>query len=233
MSSQSNVVAFYPTPLGGEEIGSTPLPEPFGKIRRLRMVDGVVVSGDPSPGSADSGVSNSQAEKEPSVDIGELIAQARAEEAASAAVALEEAMRQKDSEHAEALAAERARWVEAVASQFSVGLEASIAALRQTIEDKLSAVLEPFVIDEFARQALDEASSLIDDSFNVGGEVAICISGPQEMVEALSDRVGKRAASLKVVNNEDMDVSVVINDALIETRLSEWMARLKDSMRGE
>lgn len=198
---------------------------PLSGIRTVRIDNGVFV---------DDGVFNDalQSEAAPeagppadeqALDIDAILEDARLKFQADAELKLKEALEAQAALFAGIMHTERAKWVDEEATRLSETLDASVNEAKRVIEDKLAAVLEPFMSARFLDQAIHEAGELIMSLLNDGSSVEIHIRGPGDLIEALKCKISPRSGGLHYHTDGGMgDISVSVNEALIETKFAQW-----------
>ncbi len=149
----------------------------------------------------------------------EGMARARAEADARIA-ALEKA-------HAEELSTRERLWADRLAAELAGRLQEGFRHLARRLEEAVADVLAPLVQEAVREQALaDLAATLV--SLSEEG-LRIQVKGPSHLIEALKARLPD--CPLETEMNEEMaDIHVHLADAVIETRLAEWQARLAEAM---
>ena len=81
------------------------------------------------------------------------------------------------------------------------------------------------------QQALNELTTTLASVLADRRTTTIRIAGSEDLLAGLSERLGAGRAAIEYVVTDQPDVSVMLDDALIETQLSAWTARLADALR--
>lgn len=171
-------------------------------------------------------------EPEPGPDVEAMIAEAVAAAEAALAARLE-------AEASEALAAERERHAEEIASlQASLGehageaLLARIAELEERLVDLTASVtariLGPVLSADLQKRAIADLGRVIREALREPGAVRIRVRGPMSLVEALRQALGEAAARVEFAEADGLDLTVAVEDSLFETRLAEWSASISE-----
>lgn len=200
---------------------------PFGKIRRVRIANGVAV--DLAHDQLTEAEPAQEISSEPAVNIEDLVEKAVQKERDAAAIRQENALLDQKAAFVESIKLARQAWVAEESSAISAALEAAIADMQQSIEDKLGDVLAPFVTERFCAQAISEVADLIRSAVNTESELNVCVAGPGDLVQAISTSLSG-IITLNVKDNTEPEVTAYVNDAMIETRFTEWGAKLKNQM---
>ena len=124
------------------------------------------------------------------------------------------------------LAEERARWSaeegERIAEAFTVAsreLEAKLAAAT-------ARALVPFISATVRERAIADLCSTLETLLADGQHPVVRISGPQDLINELSTRLGPRADGLTFEAGTKPDVRVVADSTIIESQLGAWLNRL-------
>jgi hypothetical protein len=168
----------------------------------------------------------------PQPDIGTIIAEAVADAEAALRKSLTE-------EHQAALEAERdAAAAEAKAFMRSFGgdvgtmIASRIGDMESRVSDLVCATVARIVggllSDDLQRRSLDALARTILSTVSDSEAVRISVHGPLSLFETLTDALGPRADNLDFVEAPGFDLTAVIDDAVFETRMSEWSAALSE-----
>lgn len=160
------------------------------------------------------------------VDVDALIAQA----VAKAEAALEARLTKK---HQAALEAEREEnAAEAKAFLESLGGDVGnrIAERISSLEERLNEVIGASVArmvgrilgDELTKRSLDALANSIRISINDREAVRVSVRGPQSLFEELRASLGAHADQLDFVEAPGFDLTVTVDNAVVETRIGEW-----------
>jgi hypothetical protein len=153
-------------------------------------------------------------------------------------------------EAAEAQAAELAvdfeRRLEDVRSAFSAALadalaaelRAGIASASARLSSHVATALVPFLRDGLTRAAIDSFVKELGDMVDTTEGLSVEVACPKEIIELLRERLGEAMAargappgSVRCIPGDAADIRVALNEAVIETRLADWLARLEGVLR--
>jgi hypothetical protein len=106
-----------------------------------------------------------------------------------------------------------------------------IAEVGNQLEAKIAGVtariLEPFISSAVQKQAVasfvEKLSALTADSRRPG----IRVTGPSELIELVRTKLGVRAIAVELRSGPVAEVSVVVDDVVLETQMKVWADRLK------
>jgi hypothetical protein len=128
-------------------------------------------------------------------------------------------------------AAERQAWVGQTAGAVADQLAAGLRSLEASIADTAARILEPFLGAELRKQAIADLVGHLDVLLTKDPGVALSMSGPEELLEALRRRVPANAGQLMLVPSKDVDVRICVGQTILETRLRAWMAKIEEAKR--
>jgi hypothetical protein len=150
---------------------------------------------------------------------------ARAKRDFDAALAAERA------QHQESIVRERAKWADEEAARLASGMDEAFRSIDKALTDGVARILAPFLADALRDQALHELTATLAAVLADRRAATIRIAGPEDLISLLSERLSAVSASVEYVVSDQADVSVMLDDTLIETQLSAWTARLAGALR--
>jgi hypothetical protein len=157
----------------------------------------------------------------------DLVAQAR-EEGREEAHAEYEAMRKQDAErHAAELAAARQQWVDAEGSKLTAQVEEGLRQIENAIAATMARLLKPVLVDHAAKTAIDGLSAVLRQILIQRPGATFRISGPADLLDTLRERFSGLAGAEFAVS-ASADIRVEADEAVIETCLAPWIAKLAD-----
>ncbi|AWN37616.1 hypothetical protein [Methylobacterium radiodurans] len=149
-------------------------------------------------------------------------AEGHAQGLAEARAEAEAAMAAERESFAAQLAAERARWSESEAEQLAAGFAAALRALDADLTRRIGRLLVPVLTDALRRRAVDDLAQALAKLTADPNHAAIRVSGPEDLLAALSHRLGPQAAGIAFAPGAAPEVSVVADQTVIETQLAAW-----------
>jgi hypothetical protein len=132
--------------------------------------------------------------------------------------------------HRQQLEAARRKWSDDESTALSASLAAGLAEIEARLAEGLSRVLLPFVIDALRVQMIGELSETIAVLLGNNEAVAIKVNGPADLLDMLRAKLAGASASIDYEVTESVDVNVRIEQTMIETQLSAWIARITAEM---
>lgn len=91
-------------------------------------------------------------------------------------------------------------------------------------------ILGAALTEDIQQKALETLSAEIANAVRDRETVRIRVHGPLSLFESLQTRLGKHADRVEYTETGNIDLTVAIDDALFETRLSDWSAALAEIM---
>jgi hypothetical protein len=170
----------------------------------------------------------SQAE-ETAKKIDEACARVREDMQAEADDRLQRALSEQAAAFTERLEAERKAWVEEQATVLSSALGTAIDGLESRIADAAAKVLKPFLAESSRERAVAEMTECVAAILADPAHPVLSISGPQDLLDALSAALGADAGSISFQPDASADIRVIAGETILETRIQEWVARLDRS----
>lgn len=163
-------------------------------------------------------------------------AEKTAEAVAKAEAELAERLQQ---EYEEKLAAERERHkqeVEELQQQLGKQMGETIAerfsAMEQHTVDVTSSlvarILGVALTEELQSRAMERLSEIITSALNDREAVRISVHGTAFLCEQLRGILGERATQVNFVEAPGLDLSVQVDESILETRLAEWSEALSE-----
>lgn len=168
----------------------------------------------------------------PQADIGMLIAEAVAE----AQAALEARL---TSEHAAALEAERQANAEEarvfldslgddVGKAVQLRIDAMEARVTGLVCASVARIIGGMVSSDLQKRSIEALAVAIHEAVGDAEAVRIAVRGPLSLFESLKRSLGPRAPNLDFVETPGFDLTVVIDEAVFETRMAEWVTTLSE-----
>jgi hypothetical protein len=168
--------------------------------------------------------------QEPVDDTADRIRQAekrgQEEGRSSAQREFELALAAERARHEEHLASERAKWAEQQGTQLADRLTASLHEIETRICESIARIITPFIADALRTQMTESLRELFTSLVFDKQSAAIRVSGPRDVLLALSKRLGDHGPSVEFVPNDATDVSILVGDTMIETQLEAWIGHL-------
>jgi hypothetical protein len=168
----------------------------------------------------------------PPIDVDALIADAvaLAEAAVEARLTLahEAALEQERQANAEEAKAFLETLGEDVGKTIGERIDAMEMQISALVGTTVTRVVGGFLSDDLQKRSLDALAVSIRESIGDAEAVRISVRGPLSLFETLKKALGPRASNLDFVESPGFDLTVAIDDAVFETRMSEWSAALSE-----
>lgn len=165
---------------------------------------------------------------EPDVDALVEAAVARAE--AALAARLSEAHQAQLAAEREAAATDAQALMESLGSDIGALISDRLERLQEHICDTMGAaagrILGGVLSDTLRERSLAALAATIASAIDDPDAVRIQVRGPAHLFEALCTALGERAEKLDFVEAPGFDLTVSVNETVIETRMGEWSAAL-------
>ena len=139
--------------------------------------------------------------------------------------------RSRRAEFAAQLAAERQEWATGTGEELANRLLAAVQEFEGRVAETTARILKPFLAAELHRQAIAELQASLDMLMATDSGVSLSISGPADVLEALRGQLSGKTATVTYTPSDDCDVRIVAGQAVLETRLKGWMAKLDEATR--
>lgn len=163
---------------------------------------------------------------QPAEDREALIAaaEARGHEAgrAEALAEAEERLAQERAAFETRLAEARHDWAETEGTVLAGQLAAAFAGLDATLSERVARLLAPVLDQALRRQAVEALSQAVTRLLAEPQPAAISITGPEDLIAALSGRLSGLSAAVAFTAADVTEVTVSAGETVIETELSAW-----------
>jgi hypothetical protein len=146
---------------------------------------------------------------------------------AAAIAEYEQKLADERSRSADQLAQERQKWLDETAGKIVDGVKDVGNQLEAKIAQVVGRMLEPIVTNVVQKQAVatfvEQISSLPTD----GRRPAMRISGPADLLDSVRNKLGVKAMAVEFRATQAAEVSVAVDDMVLETQIKLWAERLK------
>ncbi|MGJ0391818.1 MAG: hypothetical protein ACR650_03535 [Methylocystis sp.] len=126
------------------------------------------------------------------------------------------------------LEAARATWVEQQGAKVADVIHKDIQACVENLRDALSRLLKPFLTHRALKQSLDDFVEAVGSVVADQANPVIELQGPADLLEVVCERLSREGVAIRATENGGADLVARINSTLIETRMDEWVRRLRD-----
>jgi len=118
------------------------------------------------------------------------------------------------------LAGERANWAREESEMLCEKIQAAFAAVESNIAGCVARILKPLVIDAMRAKFIDVLADSIGVLLRGQKSPMLSISGPEDLLTSLRERLSHLPASIEYALSEAVDVQIISGETLIETQLS-------------
>ncbi|HEY8163089.1 MAG TPA: hypothetical protein VIF34_12605 [Methylocystis sp.] len=126
------------------------------------------------------------------------------------------------------LEAARATWVEQQGAKVADVIHKDIQACVENLRDALSRLLKPFLTHRALKQSLDDFVEAVGSVVADQANPVVELQGPADLLEVVCERLSREGVAIRATENDGADLVARINSTLIETRMDEWVRRLRD-----
>jgi len=179
------------------------------------------------------GAEAGEAEEPPAATAEDIEAELRERIEAELKAQFDAALEKEKADIADRIAAERRKWTmeegARIGSLFHQALEVGVASIRSDLEH----ILEPFVTREILERLLKDFMMRLRARLADEDAPTLQLSGPPDLLEAISDKLKSEKITTSIVKNDGIDVSARIGSTLVETRMEEWLNRLREESGSE
>jgi hypothetical protein len=155
----------------------------------------------------------------------------RAEEREAAQKRLEEAIAAEKTRHEDELKDQRVIWVEQESSQISAQIVECIGRIETILSERVANILKPFVSAGFRQQSIAEFEEVLT-TILLGDEAGLIrIVGPEDIIQALKDKLGSHRGAIEFLPGDHIEVSVTARNTTVQTQLGQWADRLEQALK--
>ncbi|WP_306438920.1 hypothetical protein, partial [Methylobacterium symbioticum] len=154
--------------------------------------------------------------------LAEAEARGRAEGLAEARAEAEARLEQERAAFETRFAEARRQWSESEAESLASGFAAALRALDAELTGRIARLLVPVLTDALRRRAVAELGDALQRLLADPQAAQVRVSGPEDLLAALGDRLGPLADTIAFAPGEATEVSVVADQTVIETQLAAW-----------
>ena len=122
----------------------------------------------------------------------------------------------------EGLAQARRDWSEAESEALATGFAAAMQTLDTALSDRVARLIAPILGQALQQRALEELGAALGRILAEPQRPAVRVRGPEDLIAALSARLGGLAAGIAFEADAGPDVSVSAGETVIETELAAW-----------
>jgi hypothetical protein len=125
---------------------------------------------------------------------------------------------------------ERQKWIVGVAAKFTDTLTNGMRDMEMRITDATARILRPFVEAELHAKAVAELQANLAALLAAEPGVSLHVKGPANILAVLEKQLASKQPPATFEITDEVDVQITASQATLETRLGEWLAKLKEAM---
>ncbi len=108
-------------------------------------------------------------------------------------------------------------------------LKRELARYRRELERDLFDIMRFFLEESISARSHNEIRKAVRSLLDVSGSATITVTGDQKIIAMLQDRFENRISQLNLVeNDEQLNVTIVLDQTVINTKLNEWRQKIGD-----
>jgi hypothetical protein len=106
-----------------------------------------------------------------------------------------------------------------------------LEALEARLADTTARILKPFLATEMHRRAIADLAESLTALRSQEKTAHIGISGAADILESLRARLEGKLENVTYRQSDACDLRVTVGQAVLETRIGAWMARIEEAMK--
>jgi hypothetical protein len=165
--------------------------------------------------------------------IQSIEAQVRAEEREAARQRLEEAVKAEWERHQEELTAQRELWVEQEAQQLSAQIVEAVGNLEAVVSEKAARILASVIPEAIRQSAIAEFNEVLGEILSGEVSTLLKVTGPEDLLKSMQNGMALREGIVEFVPGNDVEVTLVAGDTMVQTQLGFWSSRLQKALKAE
>ena len=122
----------------------------------------------------------------------------------------------------------RREWVECQADRLADDIAARIDDMRRALAEGVVAAMAPIVNAKLVEGGLENLAEQVRRHAATNAAAAIRITGPQDLIRALGDRLGEAGGRVVLVPADGDDVEVSLDDTVLATQIGRWREAVRE-----
>ncbi len=160
--------------------------------------------------------------------INEAYLQGVAEGQAAARAELDAKLKEQAAAVETRIAADRRAWLVGEGKRIAEALAAGLREIEARIADQVSRVLRPVIAGHVQRRAVEDLVQTLEALLTKGDVGRITVSGPQDLIEALRERLDGKAGNVTLIPTAAADLRIEADETVLETRIAAWAEAIED-----
>lgn len=210
----ANLISDFSSPTLGDGLG-------IAILRRVKQVQEAESNRAPSPEERKAELIQSVSE------------QVRMEEREAARLRLEQALEEERERHREELATSREIWVQQEALQLSAQIVNAVGNLETVLSEKVARILAAVIPEALKQNAIAEFTEILGTILSGESASLLRVTGPEDMLSAIKAGMALREGLVEFVPTDEVEVTMVAGDTMVQTQLGAWADRLQALLKAE
>jgi citrate lyase gamma subunit len=123
--------------------------------------------------------------------------------------------------------ADRAAWRKETGARIAEEIRGEFDKCAASLRDALAGLLKPFLSRQFLEKSLNDFVEVVTTSAADRDNPVVELEGPADLLEIVAGKLEQENIVVRVIEKDRFDVSARIDSTQIETRMEEWLRRLK------
>jgi len=138
-----------------------------------------------------------------------------------------EAFDKERAEAAEKLTEARKTWAREEGVRLAASIKRNFDDNAQSMRDAVARLLTPFLTHKFLERSLSDFIDVLKNAAAEKDEPVIELHGPADLLEIVAERLSEDKIAVRTVETDTTDIAARIDNTLIESRMEEWVRRLR------
>lgn len=126
---------------------------------------------------------------------------------------------------------ERLTWANREADALAAQLTSGLEKLETSIADMVAELLKPFLLKAVHSRAMSDLLEVIDTALLKEEGVALEISGPEDLLQLLREKLSGKNIALLFTPGEGPEIRITAGQTALETQIRAWTARIEEALR--
>lgn len=124
----------------------------------------------------------------------------------------------------------RDAWCREQGTRLAEQIDVAVRDMEERITNSAGRILGPFLVSAIREQAVAELRATLQELLATNPEVALEISGPEDLLEAVRTSLSASVATVSFVANEACDVQIKAGASFVETRMADWLKHIEGAL---
>jgi hypothetical protein len=125
-------------------------------------------------------------------------------------------------------ASERESWSREEGARLAAELQRNFETFTELLRDTLAGLLTPFLTRHALEQSLADFVRLVASAASNQENAFVELRGPSDLLEVVSQKLAQENIAVRAIERESADISARIDSTVLETRMEEWVQRLRN-----